>query len=62
MAYVKLIHDDRGDSGFACFLPLLKLWKISPSRGTYKGLFLGIINILYLGLGVVTCILIKVNT
>lgn len=33
MAYVKLIHDDRGYSGFACSLPFVK----TLENFTFKG-------------------------
>lgn len=53
MAYVKLIHDDRGQNSFAFFQRFVKVLRISSARGN-KGLFPGMMNVLCLGLDVVT--------
>lgn len=52
-AYVKLIYDDRGQNSFACFQCFVKVLRISSARGG-KGLFPGLMNVLCLGLDVVT--------
>lgn len=35
MAYVKLIHDDRGQNSFTCFQPFVKALENITCKGTY---------------------------
>lgn len=51
LACVKLICSDRGQNSFACFQPHVKALE-NITHGRAQGLFLGIVNVLYLGLGV----------
>lgn len=45
MAYVKLIHDERGQNSFTCFQPFVKALESITCKGTY-GTFPVMINIL----------------